>query len=179
LKNNLKTIGRINEVNIYCGSYLPDWRSGIDFRKNYSAQAKLGGGAHLDLIHELDYCYFLFGNPTSSNKLLKSNSSLKIDAIDYANYQLDYGNFAANITLNYFRKDTKRQIEIVAEHETWTIDLIHQTITKGAETVEKYNVEPLHTYVEQMKYFINCLKEKRQPMNSLAEANEVLKICLQ
>ncbi|MEY2829893.1 MAG: putative oxidoreductase yvaA [Bacteroidota bacterium] len=178
LKNNLKTIGRINEVTIYCGSYLPDWRSGIDFRKNYSAQAQMGGGAHLDLIHELDYCYYLFGNPINAHKILRSNSSLKIDAVDYANYQLEYENFAANITLNYFRKDTKRQIEIVAEDETWVIDLANHEIKKGNETIEKYSVQALYTYVEQMKYFINCLKEKEQPMNNLVEANEVLKICL-
>jgi predicted dehydrogenase len=179
LKNNLETIGRINEVNIYCGSYLPDWRSGIDFRKNYSSQAEMGGGAHLDLIHELDYCYYLFGKPDSTHKLLKSKSSLKIDAVDYANYQLNYENFAANITLNYFRKDTKRQIELVCENETWLIDLVNNEIRKDDETIAAIKVEPLHTYVEQMKYFINCLKEKKQPMNDIDEAMEVLKICLE
>lgn len=178
LKNNLEKVGRINEVNIYCGSYLPDWRKGIDFRKNYSTQAAMGGGAHLDLIHELDYCYYLFGNPTTSHKILKSNSSLKIDAVDYANYQLEYENFVANITLNYFRKDTKRQIELVCENETWLIDLVNLEIKKGTETIEKYGVQPLHTYMEQMKYFISCLQEKKSPMNNLNEANEVLKICL-
>ncbi|MFM2048382.1 MAG: putative oxidoreductase yvaA [Bacteroidota bacterium] len=178
LKNNIEKLGRINEVNIYCGSYLPDWRKGIDFRKNYSSQPEMGGGAHLDLIHELDYCFYLFGKPTSSHKLLKSNSSLKIDAIDYANYQLEYENFVANITLNYFRKDTKRQIEIVAENETWVIDLIENKIMKSTETIEKYEVQPMFTYVEQMKYFIDCLKQNEKPMNDLQEANEVLKICL-
>jgi predicted dehydrogenase len=178
LKNNIEKLGRINEVNIYCGSYLPDWRKGIDFRKNYSSQPEMGGGAHLDLIHELDYCCYLFGKPTSSHKLLKSNSSLKIDAIDYANYQLEYENFAANITLNYFRKGTKRQIEIVAENETWLIDLVGNKIMKDAEIIETYDVQSMFTYVEQMKYFINCLQENKKPMNDLKEANEVLKICL-
>ena len=178
LKNNLESLGKINEVSVYCGSYLPDWRSGIDFRKNYSAQAEMGGGAHVDLIHELDYCFYLFGKPIASHKLLKSNSSLKIDAIDYANYQLDYENFATNITLNYFRKDTKRQIELVCENGTWLIDLVQNEIMNDAETIEKYEVHPLFTYLEQMKYFINCLKENKKPMNDLQAANEVLKICL-
>lgn len=178
LRNNKMELGRINEVNIYCGSYLPDWRKGIDFRKNYSAQAEMGGGAHLDLIHELDYCYYLFGKPTFTHKLLKSNSTLKINAVDYANYQLDYNDFAANITLNYFRKDTKRQIEIVTENETWLIDLVNNQIKKNNAIIKKYEVLPMLTYTEQMKYFINCLKENKKPMNDLKEANEVLKICL-
>ncbi len=181
LKNKINTeILRINEVNVYCGSYLPDWRPGKDFRTVYSANASMGGGVHLDLFHELDYTIWLFGFPTKSYSLLRNSSSLNIDAIDYANYLLEYDSFTANIVLNYYRKDARRTIEIVFEDETWTIDLINNVITTKNGTIlyENSNFVIADTYYNQMSYFINHLRSNTKPMNSFDESLEVLKICL-
>lgn len=181
LKKNLDfETQRINEVNVYCGSYLPDWRPGRDFRTIYSANASMGGGVHLDLFHELDYTTWLFGFPKKSNSILRGASSLDINSIDYANYILEYDQFTASIILNYYRNKPKRQIEIVFQHETWTVDLIeNQIFTDSGEYVFKiqnYNV--INTYSLQLDYFIACLLRKEQPMNSLNESIDNLKICL-
>ena len=169
----------INEVNIYCGSFLPDWRPGKDFRKIYSANAAMGGGVHLDLIHELDYCTWLFGNPLETKSVKRNVSSLKIDAIDFAAYHLLYDTFSANITLNYFRKDSKREIEIITEKETIKADLLNCTVTRCEDNKTIFQ-QPLikDTYVQQMNYFINHIKDNEQPMNNFTEAIGVLKIAL-
>lgn len=173
-------VQRINEVNVYCGSYLPDWRSGRDFRTIYSANASMGGGVHLDLFHELDYTTWLFGFPKKSNSILRSVSNLDIDSIDYANYVLEYDQFTASIILNYYRKKPKRQIEIIFEDGTWTVDLIkNEILTDSGDYLFKipdYNVR--NTYALQLDYFIECLKRKEQPMNSLKDSVKNLKICL-
>lgn len=181
LKNKLDTHDlRINELNVYCGSYLPDWRPGKDFRKIYSANASMGGGVHLDLFHELDYTTWLFGLPNKSRSILKSISSLEIDAIDYANFILEYDSFTANIILNYYRRKPKREIEIVFENETWTVDIIKNEIKNDADEylLKASDFNAKETYVFQLEYFINCLKEKQMPMNSFKESLENLKICL-
>lgn len=181
LKNKIDTeCLRINELNVYCGSYLPDWRPEKDFRTIYSANAAMGGGVHLDLFHELDYTTWLFGLPSKSISVLRNISSLEIDAIDYANYSFQYPTFTANIILNYYRRKPKRQIEIVLEWDTWTIDLIKNEIKNDKEEclfeVADFNVKD--TYSLQLDYFINCLRNKQVPMNSLKESVEILKICL-
>lgn len=181
LKNKLNFSNlKINEVNVYCGSYLPDWRPNIDFRKIYSANASMGGGVHLDLFHELDYVNWLFGTPNTSNATLRNVSSLNIDAVDYANYILEYDTFTANIILNYYRKKSKRIIEIVFENEILEVDLINNQILNNENKIvfEAPDFEMKYTYINQLNYFISCLNEKMLPMNSLRESVEILKIVL-
>lgn len=181
LKNKIDTeVLRVNELNVYCGSYLPDWRPGKDFRTIYSANAAMGGGVHLDLFHELDYITWLFGMPNKSKSVLRNISSLEIDAVDYANYVLEYDSFTASVILNYYRKKPKREIEIVLEEDTWTVDLIKNEIKSdtGAYLFQAIDFKVKDTYLFQLDYFIDCLKSDQVPMNSLKESVEILKICL-
>ena len=170
----------INEVNIYCGSYLPDWRPETDFRKSYSSKSEMGGGVHLDLIHEIDYCYWLFGEPSRIHVIRRNISSLGIDAIDYANYTMIYPNFTVNIILNYYRRDPKRQIEIITQGETILVDLLNNSIvnTNSGVKMHEGSFSISMTYEAQMRYFINSLKSKQQPMNDLSEGITVLKMAL-
>ena len=169
---------RLNEVNVYCGSYLPDWRPNIDFRKNYSSIPELGGGVHLDLIHELDYIYWLFGLPKATQKNFRSQSSLGISVFDYANYVMDYSGFCANVVLNYYRKDTKRTLELVFEDETWEIDLLKNTITSNNKIIFSSDQKMTDTYIEQMKYFVSCVIEKSESFNTIFDSYNVLNICI-
>lgn len=176
-KNKLK---KINEVNIYCGSYLPNWRPKKNFRKTYSAVPEMGGGVHLDLFHELDYALWLFGDPKSSQKLTRSSSSLKISAMDYANYILEYEKFAVNIVLNYYRVDSKRSIEILFEDKTLEIDLLNNIIFNNKREVlyenKEYNI--IESYKAQMKSFIEILNKKQNQINTFENSIRTLKICL-
>jgi predicted dehydrogenase len=177
----LKEERKINELNVYCGSYLPDWRPDVDFKKTYSSNANMGGGVHLDLFHELDYTIWLFGMPNRITSILRSVSSLEIDAIDYANYILEYKTFTANISLNYYRRKAKRVIEIVFDNETLIIDLINNCIKddNGKIIFVAENFLLKDTYVSQLSYFITLLVKNQNPFNSLRESIDVLKIVLQ
>ncbi len=180
IKHNFKLkAGRIQEINIYCGSYLPDWRPNRNFREIYSANKEMGGGVHLDLIHEIDYCVWLFGEPINHNSIKSSKSSLAISAIDYAHYNFEYLEFYANITLNYYRKNPKRVIEILFEDETWYVDLLNSTIKNDRdEIVFKTDFDIMDTYIEQLKYFINHIKHSKPMMNDFNEALKILQITL-
>lgn len=170
---------RISEVNVYCGSYLPDWRPGIDYRTVYSAISSLGGGVHLDLIHELDYLYWYFGIPQKVQTVYGNQSILQINSYDYANYCLEYDGFHVSVILNYYRRDPKRTLELVFEDETWTVDLLTNKIMSGNKILFSSNQSIKDTYLAQMNYFIQLVKDKRSKSdNTISDAFNVLKICL-
>lgn len=170
---------RINEVNVYCGSYLPDWRPGVDFRTVYSAVLELGGGVHIDLIHEIDYVYWLFGAPRKTHSFFTNHSSLDIRAYDYANYLFEYEAYSANIILNYYRRDYKRTLEMLTDSATYYVDLAKNTITRNGEIVFSSEQTIIDTYESQMAYFIGCVKQENNTFNPIHIANDILKICLQ
>jgi predicted dehydrogenase len=169
----------IQEINIYCGSYLPEWRKNTDYRKIYSAIPELGGGVHLDLIHELDYCYWIFGIPISNKKYFSSKSKLDIASFDYANYILDYADFNVSIILNYYRRDAKRTMEIVTDEDTITIDLLAGTVKKHSNDILFQTTTNIaEMYKNQMQHFIDCIASKKNSLNTFEESIEVLKICI-
>jgi len=168
----------INEVNVYSGSYLPDWRKNKNYKNSYSSQSKMGGGVHLDLIHEIDYCKWIFGFPLMVKSLKRSVSSLEIDSIDFSNYNLIYNNYSINIILNYYRKHPKREIELVIKDETIIVDLLKNSVYSNKEKrflfKKKFNIQ--ETYNKQMKYFVENIN--RNLMNCFDEGIETLKIAL-
>lgn len=177
----MATAGRLNpnEVNIYCGSYLPDWRPGRDVRKVYSSQPELGGGAHLDLIHELDYVYWIFGRPLRHRRLLRSVSTLNIPAVDYANYALSYTNYAVSVILNYYRRDYTRTMELILPETTYQVDLAANRITNEKDEVIFEEASGINdTYAKQMQHFLRELSTGRLSFNTFADGVKVLKLAL-
>lgn len=178
LKENVSS-KKIIEAQAYCGSYLPDWRQGMDYRKVYSANKILGGGVHLDLIHELDYIKYLFGLPKSVNSFLSKKSDLEIDSIDCAHYWLEYNKMNVSVILNYYRRDAKRFLELVCEDDTLMADFTLFKVTNSSgKVLFKTKPNVMIMYEEQMRYFINCIKTDKKPMNSIEESIQTLKICL-
>lgn len=168
---------RINDVRVYAGSYLPNWRP-VDYKTNYSASAEQGGGVHLDLIHEIDYVYWYFGVPSNKMSYLKSASSIDVDSIDYANYVLDYDQFCVSIQLNYFRMIPQRYIEVITDKSIYYVDLLKNEIFENGISIYKSEQQIIETYEVQLRYFTSLLSGEKTCFNTLQNGIEVLKICL-
>ena len=172
---------KINEVNVYCGSYLPNWRKDGNYTSYYSSNKELGGGVDLDLIHEIDYVVYLFGFPKRIEKSSRKVSKLKTDSDDFTHYLLIYENFSVMITLNYYRIDSKRYMEVVMDDDTLYLDFIDDSINSFKQKKSLINVKSSgieQSYFNQMKYFISLINNKKPNLNGLHEALEILKLAL-
>lgn len=171
---------RVLEVRSYCGSYLPNWRTGIDYRTNYSAKSELGGGVHLDLIHELDFLLWIFGKPNRSHLFLNKVSDLEIDSIDSATYFLEYSSKIISIQLNYFRRDPKRSLEIVTDAGTLYVDLLKNQVTDDQQRLLFHSLTPISdTYRAQMEYFLTTLQAGERFINDVLESTTTMQYALQ
>ena len=102
---------RLWNIQVFCGSYLPDWRSGRDYRDTSSARRVAGGGVLLDLSHELDYVQWLAGPLEVEHAVSGKVSDLEIDSDDLLLLSgKTEGGAHVHISLNYFSQKPLRQI---------------------------------------------------------------------
>src|SRR5690625_4725666 len=122
LKSNFD-LNSVYSARVISSSYLPDWRSNLDYRETYSARTELGGGVSIDLIHEWDYLYFLFGNPQKVCNISGKFSHLEIESEDLSIYIAKFNGLLAEVHLDYFGRVPIREIQIFTNEDTVVGDL--------------------------------------------------------
>lgn len=116
---------KVLTANIACGSYLPNWRTNIDYRDSYSAKKAEGGGVLLDLSHELDYAAWLAGDLLEVKSYQTKVSDLEIDSDDLVSLVGRTDQLATiNLVMDYFSQSAHRLIRINTNAFTLEADLI-------------------------------------------------------
>lgn len=173
----------IINVNIFSGSYLPSWRPETDYRECYSSKKELGGGVSLDLIHEIDYLRWIFGDIAHGYFGSDKVSDLDIDVEDlaYSNMKLESG-ARCELHLDYFRKISKREIEIcTSKNNLIKVDLINSIIKiceNDKKDIFEINFNRNQMYIDELKYFLKCVMNHEKSFNDAVFATETLKYAL-
>jgi len=154
-----KIIGRIISVNAFVGQYLPLWRPYEDHRKGMSAKKETGGGVMLDLIHEFDYLYRLFGNVETVACNIINSGELEIETEECAGVLLRFENGISGLVhLDYWQQQLKRFAIITGTEGTITWNLAEKSvelITKKETTVFSYNnFDRNNRFVHAVKSFL-------------------------
>lgn len=162
---------RVLSTHVSVGQYLPDWRSGTDYRKIYSANAQEGGGVLRDLSHELDYVNWLLGGWERMAALGGHYSRLEITSDDiYAILMVARKCPVVTIQMNYLEKEPRRSININTDDHSVEADLIKCTI-KINGTIDTMTIDKDQTYRSMHKA---VLSENFDGLCSFEEGLEVV-----
>lgn len=178
-------LGRLLFARAQAGQYLSDWRSGKDYRCSYSSRAELGGGVVLDLSHELDYLYWLFGPAKSVTAATKTLGSLIVNVEDFAAIVVDFQNGAlAEVHLDYLQPVSHRDCQIVGEDGVLFWDYYAGTLTLKAmdtaaqEMLSLPDYDRNEMYLDEIRHFIACIVGREEPLIPLKQGRDVLALAL-
>lgn len=136
-----KKIGHLYNISIEVGQYLPDWRPDKDHKNSVSAKVELGGGALLELSHELDYVQWLLGPISVQHAILRSSAELGLDVEDSVDIlALSEKNAVVNIHLDFLQRKANRQCRFVGSEGVIVWDLVLNEI----QLISKLGVEILY-----------------------------------
>lgn len=167
--------GKVLAARLLCSSYLPEWRKGTDYRSVYSARRDLGGGVALDLIHELDYARWLFGDAADVTRFVGKFSNLEIDSDDVAAYILAYADKVIEVHLDYFGRKARRELELFCEEDTFVCNLLTNSIT-ALSSGESFGFPEEDIREREMEYFLDLLEFGGHSINPLEFALGTLRI---
>ena len=178
-------IGPLNAIHAQVGQYLPDWRTGEDYRDGMSAKIAAGGGVILDLIHELDYTSWLFGPIARVACFADKLSSLEIETEDTAAILLKFQSGAiGTVSLDYVQRFPSRTCRIIGELGTILWDYHGQKVdwyqdnNKSWEEFDYSGFERNDRFLAEMQHFLACLNGEETPKVDLAVGLSVLKVAL-
>jgi len=176
-----ETYGKVLKMRCRVAQNLKTWRA-THYTNTVSAQRKLGGGAVLELSHEIDYLLELFDELIVLSSNSGRLSSLNIDVEDSAEVILSgknnsHHNALVSLSLDFVSQKTERYCQIICDKGTLEWDLLHGTIdlyeNKSRRTRISKQKDPVsETYTRQM---LDFLKDEF-PTNNSGELDRCLAI---
>jgi predicted dehydrogenase len=178
------SIGRVLFARVRTGSYLPDWRPGTDYRNNYAAREETGGGCILDCIHEIDLTRWYLGEVQDVFCMAGHLSSLEIKTADVAAITCRHTSGAiSEIHLDYVQRSYDRGCQIVGEQGTIFWDFNDGLVRwfnaaggKWTNFAQPSAWDLNQMYVDEMKHFVQCVREQAPTMLPIPEAVAVMQI---
>ncbi len=175
-------VGKLVCASAEVGQYLPDWRPGKDYTKSASAIAKLGGGALLELSHELDYIQWLFGDVHAVQGIAWKSGTFDIDVEDCVNLIAEFGSgLRVQVHLDMIQRHPTRVCRVVGSEGTLVWDGISHIVTVLANGATKQVYSPAlldknQMYLEEMRHFLQCAQGAENPLVTFAEGVQTLRL---
>lgn len=178
-----RAVGPISTAFAEVGQFLPDWRPGKDYRKGVSARRELGGGALLELSHELDYLNWFFGPFSQALGVIRKAGSLDINVEDTVDVLLrQREGQVVHVHLDFLQRQPCRRFKAIGATGTIEWDLISNEVCllSADGNAEQVYADPLYDrnqmYINQMTAFVDFIQGKAGFESSLESSLTVMRL---
>lgn len=182
IDNNL--IGNIISVHAEVGERLSTMHSYENYKTTYMARSDMGGGVILNqMVHEIDYLRYLFGDPKSIYAVGNSKGTeLDIDVDDCCNALLNFSGIPISLHADFYQYPPSRYISVVGSKGKIKADIIknHVTLCIG-DIISEIDFEDFtrnDMFIEELKRFVKCIEENSKEDITLEDGIKALKIAL-
>ncbi len=168
------------------GQRLEQWRLGTDYRQGYSASADRGGGALMDLVHEIDLVHWLAGGLQQVWAQLSTLSDQEVFADDLANLLVRTRSGAVGqIQMDMLSPAYRRGLELVFKDTVYIWDYVNGTLTrddgKVREVIDRVpaGFERNNLFMAHMAHFLTRIRSpETPPLCSFEDGLAVLRAAL-
>ncbi|WP_348688048.1 Gfo/Idh/MocA family protein [Aeromonas bestiarum] len=175
-------LGEVYNVESNVGQFLPGWRTDKNYKDSVSAKKELGGGALLELSHELDYLFWFFGNLELQHSWLRTTNELGLDVEEIANLVLTTtSGIYISVHLDFLQKSTQRKCEFIGEKGRLVWDLITNTVTlHHGEGIDVIYSEPGYDknrmYLDMLQAFENVKTDGMSNLATVESSSKVVRL---
>lgn len=178
-------VGDVFAIRAEVGQYLPTWRPTGRYQGAVSAQRTLGGGVLLELSHEFDYLYWMFGLPSRVSASGGRYSALEIDVEDLVSVNLEYDSprRLIHVHLDMLQRTPTRGCKFIGSEGTLRWDGIADILEHfDASTGEWRRIETPpccdrnEMYVYELTHFLDCVAGAGTPRVDLRAGRDVMAI---
>ena len=179
-----RAIGRILAARFEVGQYLPDWRPASDYRETVSARRELGGGALLELSHEIDYAQLLLGPIAQVSALIGRVGPLEIDVDDCVDLTVRFaGGAQGTIHLDLLARSAYRGCRLVGTDGTLEWNGSAQEVRQFDAGRKEWTVlastattDRNEMYLSQLRHFLKSVETGADPLETAAGARSTLQV---
>lgn len=160
-------IGQVLGARAEVGQYLPDWRPSSPYQDSVSARRELGGGALLELSHEIDYVTWILGAPARAFASGGRYGALEIDVEDMVSLALEYDQprMLVSVHLDFLQRAPARSCKFIGSEGTLIWDGIAETVAIYRADARQWSLTTLPAvpdkngmYLDELAHFLDAVE---------------------